>query len=129
MRRLLGIVCVFSLLLVLSAVGAFCQDSGTIAITVSPNVVNTTANGQWLTIHADIPLSVVDTASVYVNGVAVDWTKADAQGDLVAKFCLDDVLAVIAPPSATLTLTGTTRDGATFSGTDTVKVVTIGDNR
>lgn len=129
MRRLLGIVCVFSLLLVLSAVGAFCQDSGTIAITVSPNVVNTTANGQWLTIHADIPLSVVDTASVYVNGVAVDWTKADAQGDLVAKFCLDDVLAVIAPPSATLTLTGTTRDGATFSGTDTVKVVTIGDKR
>lgn len=129
MRRLLGIVCVFSLLLVLSAVGAFCQDSGTIAITVSPNVVNTTANGQWLTIHADIPLSVVDTASVYVNGVAVDWTKADAQGDLVAKFCLDDVLAVIAPPSATLTLTGTTKDGATFSGTDTVKVVTIGDKR
>jgi len=92
-------------------------------------VVNTTAKGQWLTIHADIPLGVVDTASVYVNGVAVDWTKADAQGNLVAKFCLDDVLAVIAPPSATLTLTGTTKLGATFSGTDTVKVVTVGDKR
>jgi len=129
MRRVLGILGVFSLLLGLSAVGAFCQDSGTIAIQVSPNVVNTTAKGQWLTIHADIPLGVVDTASVYVNGVAVDWTKADAQGNLVAKFCLDDVLAVIAPPSATLTLTGTTKLGATFSGTDTVKVVTVGDKR
>ena len=129
MGKLLVLLCAFSFLLGLSAGGVFCQDSGTIAITVSPSVINTTAKGQWVTVHADIPLSVVDTATVSVNGVAVDWTKADAQGDLVAKFCLDNVLDVIAPPSATLTLTGRTISNVPFSGTDTVKVVTIGDKR
>jgi Flp pilus assembly protein TadG len=130
MGKILVLVGVCSLLLGLSAGGVFCQDlGGTIAITVSPNVVNTSAKGQWVTIHAEIPYSAVATASVFVNGVPVDWTKSDNQGDLVAKFCLDNVLAVISPPSATLTLNGTTIGNVPFSGTDTVKVVTIGDKR
>ena len=130
MRQLLVLVCVCSLLLGLSAGRVFCQDPGvTIAITVSPNVINTTAKGQWVTVHVDIPADEVQTMTVTLNGVPVDWTKADARGDLVAKFCLDNVLDVIQPPSAQLTLSGVTFDGVAFSGTDTVKVVKVGDKR
>ncbi len=92
-------------------------------IMVSPSTLYLESEGTWVTVHADIPYGAVVSASVELNGIAVDWTKADNQGDLVAKFELDTVKGIVAPPSATLTLSGTTIDGSTFSGTDTVKVV------
>ncbi len=130
MRHFLVLACVFSLLVGLSAGRVFGQESDlTIAITVAPNVVNTTAGGQWVTVHADIPLADVESLTVMLNGIPVDWTKADAQGDLVAKFCLDDMLDVIQPPSAELELFGVTRDGQVFIGVDTVKVIEVGSKR
>lgn len=42
--------------------------------------------------------------------------------DLMAHFIEDAANAIVAPPSAVLTLSGSTVDGETFSGSDTVKV-------
>ncbi len=98
-----------------------------ITIQVSPSTINLAHQGVWVTVHADIPYKGVVTATLELNGVAVAWTKADAQGNLVAKFAVDDVKDIIDEPSADLTLTGvveTVEDVAIpFSGTDTVQVV------
>lgn len=128
MRRLLVALCASALLLGPSAAGALAEDLA-ITITVSPNVVNTTAKGQWVTVHTDIAYGAVASATVTLNGVAVAWTKSDNQGNFVAKFRLDHALAIIAPPSATLTLSGETKGGDTFSGTDTIAVIQVGDKR
>lgn len=97
-----------------------------VPIQVSPAVIVIGAPVQWVTVHADIAYGSVDTASIVLRSgtdeLAVSWTKADDCGDLVAKFVFADVAAIVSAPSATLTLTGLTRDGEPFSGTETVPV-------
>ncbi len=100
-----------------------------IGIQVSPSTINVDQKGVWVTVHADIPLDVVDEDSLKLNGVEVWYTKSDARGDLVAKFRVGDVLEIVAGRSATLTLTGTTITGVSFSGTDTVRVVDPSDKK
>lgn len=95
-----------------------------ISIQVAPSVLNLDSNGTWVTVHADIPYSLVDATTVALNGIEVQVTKADDCGDLVAKFPLDAVKSIIGEDctSVTLTLTGTTDDGDVFSGSDVVGV-------
>ena len=57
-----------------------------IQIDVAPNVLNIQSQGAIVTVHTDIAYSAVDGASVYLNGVAIQWWKADARGNFVAKF-------------------------------------------
>jgi hypothetical protein len=101
------------------------DDGGDMAIeiAVSPNTLVMGSQGVWVTVHADIPYSTVAGVSVTLNGVAVDFTKADNRGDLVAKFQIDAIKGIVAPPSAELTLSGLTKDGVAFSGTDTIRVI------
>ena len=95
-----------------------------IAITVSPStIVLGYDKGDRVTVHTDIPLAQVDRASVTMNGITPLFVKADNCGDLVAKFDQASVEALVEPPSATLTLTGLTIDGAPFSGSDDVRVI------
>ena len=73
-------------------------------------------------------------ASLTLNGVEVWWTKSDSQGNLVAKFDVDSVKAIVKVPSATLELTGEVElldEGIAyaFSGTDTVPVVDNGGKK
>jgi len=100
-------------------------DVQEIAIQCSPAVVNlsTTPNGNWFTVHADIAYGAVVKASVELNGVPVNWTKVDNQGCLVAKFLLGDVRAILVRGENTVTLSGLTVDGGTFTGSTTVRVV------
>jgi hypothetical protein len=93
-----------------------------ISITVSPNTIAMGSLGELVTVHTDIPLGLVDTSSLSLNGVEVAWTKADARGNLVAKFDLAEIKAIVEPPQATLQLRGLTNNGVEFSGTDTVTV-------
>jgi len=97
----------------------------TVPIVVSPSTINLQAAGEWVTVHAEIDYSAVEGASVTLNGIPVQATFADSRGDLVAKFLVGDVRAIVEPGTAELTLSGTTRDGGTFSGTDTVKVINV----
>jgi len=106
---------------------AFSQEPREIDIKISPNVINLNSRGTWVTVHADVPLAGVATATVYLDDVQVAWTKADAQGNLVAKFHLSVVKGIVAPPRATLTMVGqvTDPDGVvlfTFIGSDTITV-------
>jgi len=95
-----------------------------IQITVSPNtIVLGCDKGSLVTVHTDIALSAVDRTSVELNGVPALFTKSDLQGNLVAKFDQAAIEAIIAPPKATLVLTGVTKDDTPFSGTDTVRVI------
>jgi hypothetical protein len=100
-------------------------DVQEIEIQCSPAVVNlsTTPNGSWFTVHADIAYGAVVKATVELNGVAVKWTKVDNKGYLVAKFALKDVRNILVPGDNTLTLSGDTIDGGTFTGSTTVRVL------
>lgn len=94
-----------------------------VTIQVSPSTLVLDGPGKYVTVHADISLSAVDTAKpVTLNGVDASSVFADDCGDLVAKFEQAAIENTVDKPSDTLTLVGTTVDGVTFSGSDTVMV-------
>jgi len=99
-----------------------CAADLEINVKVSPNTIVLVSEGTLVTIHTNIALSAVDTASLTLNGIPVAWTKADARGNLVAKFNQYEVKAIVSPPEATLELVGLKTDGTSFSGSDTVVV-------
>jgi len=97
-----------------------------VPIVVSPSTINLESQGTWVTVHAEIPFSDVDrTASVTLDGIVAVSIFADDCGDLVAKFAIADVRASVDVGTVTLTLCGTTTDGSSFSGTDTVRVIRV----
>ena len=129
MRNVLRVVCGVCLVLGLCAgvasLGWAGDDEGTvreIAITITPSTLILGADGPWVTVHTDITLSAVATSSLELSGVAVAWCKADSRGNLVGKFRQADVKAIVSPPSATLVLTGVTRLGEPFQGSDPITV-------
>jgi hypothetical protein len=98
-----------------------------IAIQVSPNVLNLNNQGEVVTIHTDIAYGLVVGASVTLNGLPIDWWKSDDRGNFVAKFYMEAVkgMPLNLNDYNTLTLTGTTIYGDTFTGSDEIKVVKI----
>lgn len=97
-----------------------------VPIVVSPSAINLESQSTWVTVHAEIPFSAVDReAAVTLNGIAARSIFADDRGDLVAKFAIGDVRGVLDVGTATLTLCGTTLEGDSFSGTDTVRVIRV----
>ncbi len=67
----------------------------------------------------------VDSAAFTLDGIEAKATFADNRGDLVAKFVVGDVRAIVKPGTAELTLYGTTKDGVSFFGTDEVRVIDV----
>jgi hypothetical protein len=97
-----------------------------INIDVAPNVLSLDSQGQVVTLHTDIAYSAVAGATVQLNGLPIAWWKSDNQGNFVAKFNLDAVKELLkseAGNNVTVELTGETKDGDGFSGTDTIKVI------
>lgn len=92
-------------------------------IVVSPSTLVMGSQGVWVTVHADIPYSIVDGATVTLNGVEVSATFADNQGELVAKFQIDAIKGTVSPPSATVELVAYTYAGERFAATDTIRVI------
>ncbi|MHB8902989.1 MAG: hypothetical protein ACYC6Y_29870 [Thermoguttaceae bacterium] len=108
------------------AFGIFASQSATATeITVSPNVINIGSQSEVVTVHTDIPYSLVVGASVTLDGIDIAWWKSDNQGYFVAKFDAITVKDSLEPGTVELVLTGTTSDGVSFSGSDTVQVVDI----
>ena len=99
-----------------------------IQIDVAPNVLNIQSEGVIVTVHTDIAYSAVDGASVYLNGVVIKYWKADARGNFVAKFVMDEIKTLeglIIDDYNTLVLNGYTSDGDTFIGEQEIKVIDI----
>lgn len=130
MRKLIPFGMAVALVGILAAIPGshvFAEESAPdllINIQVSPATILIGADqAVMVTVHAEIPYSTVDGASVTLNGIAVKATFSDLRGDLVAKFLSSEVKGVVSPGNGELTLTGMTKDGQVFSGTCTVRVV------
>lgn len=118
-------VTLIPLILVVTASNACAFE---IAIDVAPNVLNINSQSAVVTVHTDIAYSAVVGSSVYMNGVAIDWWKADNQGNFVAKFNSDEVKTLdglIIGDYNDLTLSGYTTDGESFLGSQEILVVDI----
>ena len=99
-----------------------------IEIDVSPNVINIESESTVVTVHTDIAYSLVVGSSVFLNGVAIDWWKADDRGNFVAKFESDEIKTLdglIIGGYNTLVLTGYDTYGEVFIGTQDIKVIDI----
>ncbi len=95
-----------------------------LGIAVSPQtlILGVEQSGR-VTVHTAIAGSVVDRATVALNGIPASSTWVDLRGNLVAGFGEADVKAIVEPDEATLTLTGNRLDGTPFAGSDTVRVI------
>lgn len=102
-----------------------------ITIQVAPSTLNIQSLGQVVTVHTSIAFSSVVGGSVSLNGIFIDWWKADNQGNFVAKFLMSEVKELAktgglqVPGENELTLVGTTTDGAEFTGTQTITVINV----
>lgn len=88
-------------------------------ITISPKLLVLDYSGTRITVHTNIQASEVVMSSVYieVNGSAAVQPCAvfsDLCGNLVAKFMVEDLRALVEPPSADITLHGAYKDGGEF---------------
>lgn len=127
MKKTLTLALVASLVLCLLAVDAYSRRGGEpndgVVIMISPRaLVLDSAGGAAVTVHTNLPLGSVDRSSVELSGIPAISTFADDRGNLVAKF--DDIAVknIVAPPQATLTLTGARVDGTTFAASETIFV-------
>jgi len=94
-----------------------------LTVQISPGTIAPNSKGVYVTAHANIAYSSVVPASVELNGLSASVVKADSVGDLVAKFRLNAVKAIVSAPQAELTLTGVTKAGIEFAASDTVRVL------
>ena len=101
---------------------AVAEEPTTITIQVSPSTIVASSLGGCVSVHAEIKYSLVDRQSLELNGLKPYAVKADSRGELVAKFNLDEVKAIVAPPSTILTFVGVTMAGEAFTGSDEVAV-------
>ena len=121
----LALVCCMALALVFFQAPAKCYGLD-IEIDVSPNVLNIQSQSTVVTVHTDIAYSLVVGASVFLNGVAIDWWKSDDRGNFVAKFESDEIktlAGLITGDYNTLTLNGFTTGGEAFLGTQDIIVI------
>ena len=109
-----------------------------ITISISPStIVVRSERDTCVTVHTNIAYWTVNCAPLRLTNEAgesinVAWTKADDRGNLVAKFPWNQVLSIVVPDEAAskeskftevlLTLTGETKAGDLFEGSDTVIV-------
>jgi len=123
----LPVVCCMALALVFFQAPAKCYGFDIeIEIDVSPNVLNIQSESAIVTVHTDIAYNLVTGASVFLNGVAIDWWKSDDRGNFVAKFVSDEIKTLeglIIGDYNTLTLIGFTTGEEAFEGTQDIMVI------
>lgn len=106
-----------------------------INIDVAPDVINIASEGKVVTVHTDIFCSDVQNASVLINGLALGefGSKCDSLGYYVAKILMTSFEALggdlnigevgCDPGYNTLTLSGVTKQGVAFMGSQQIKVI------
>jgi hypothetical protein len=110
-------------LLVALAVTATGDDTVVLDIVVAPSTLLLgSSEGGLVAVHTDIAFGAVNTSSVRLDGIPTTRVKADNCGSFVGFFNEAKVKALVAPPEATLAMTGVTKDGTGFIGWDTVVV-------
>lgn len=134
-------ICVIAMLGVAAWTGGIQadEDYGAVAIVVSPKVINLDSDVDRLTVHSDIPLRLVDRASLVFTldgeiDLPIEAVFADARGDLVLKLTWDvgalgeeKVEELVANGRAEFTLDGATTEGESLFGACVVPVIKVGD--
>lgn len=129
MKRFQTIALVLVLVFGLSVSFAFAgqgneDETEGVDITISPKTfILSVDEGEWVTVHTDLPYSIVEAASVELNGIPLVFAKSDNLGYFVAKLYREDVENTVEPPEAVLEFTGWTYDGQEFYAIDTVRVM------
>lgn len=124
MKKLLLAVMVVGMALALgSLASAGNRTDDPLGIAVSPQklLLGAVQSGTVI-VHTDIPISIVNTSTLKLNGLPAIGAYADSLGHVVVVFDEAAVKAMVAPPSALLTLTGCYVSDDEFSGSDTVMV-------
>ncbi len=104
------------------------QEPIGIEIQIAPATLNLNLDRPSVTVHTSLMYSVVDNSTLKLNDIPADSTFADDRGNLVARFNSTKVKAIVTgeidvPYEATLNLTGEKKDGTSFTGSDTVRVI------
>ena len=88
-------------------------------------MLNLQSEGQVVTIHTSLAYGSVVASSVTMNGVTISSSKADNQGQFVAKFVMEAIkgLPLKIGESNTLRIEGRTTTGASFWGSKAILVV------
>jgi len=115
------VVCVAVGLLAAEALSWHLEGDG-VQIAVSPRTFVLDGPCPCVTVHTNLRLDAVDRSTIELSGVPASSTFADSRGNLVAKFAPAAIAEIVAPPKATLTLTGLLGDGTEFAGSDTISV-------
>jgi hypothetical protein len=100
-----------------------------ISINANPNTLNLKSGGKEnsVTVFTNFPYSLINSESLTLNNVSATRTFADDNGNLVAKFDRQTIIATgIAPPQATMILRGLDTSGVPIIGSDTIKVINPG---
>lgn len=103
-----------------------------IEIEISPRTLNLQNQGEVVTVHTDIAYGAVVSTEVYLNGIQIDWSKADNQGNFVAKFEIEAIKGLeglVIGGENELTMIGSTVSGDTFTGSAIVVVVDNGPSK
>jgi hypothetical protein len=127
MSLVAGCVLAVTLFWFLYPAAAF-TDEIQIQIDVAPNVLNIQSQGVIVSVHTDIAYSAVVGATVNLSGVPIQYWKADARGNFVAKFVMDEIKTLDGlkiDGYNELVLFGYTTDGDTFIGEQEIKVIDI----
>ena len=105
--------------------GSTAAAAAEITIQVAPNVLNLQNQGELVTVHTSLPYSSVVGTTVTLNGVAIEWWKADDQGQFVAKFVMSAIksLPLKIGDYNTLRIEGTKTDRTAFWGSASVLVI------
>ena len=114
----------FLLLAVVALLSFQASKPEEMSIDVAPSILNLANAGKWVTVHTDIPYSVLVSATITLNGVEIKWSKADNQGNFVAKFVIGDIknLPLKLNEYNTLTMTCVTNN-VVYVGSQDVKVI------
>ncbi len=127
---------------------SFGQDNGTIykiyvgsigisaTIDIDPDTLNLKSKGKWITCYIELPqdndVGDIDVGTVMLNGIVpaearpteVGDYDEDSIPDLMVKFDRASVGEILEPgDEVEITVTGDLTDGASFSGTDTIRVI------
>ena len=105
--------------------GSTAAAAAEITIQIAPNVLNLQNQGEVVTVHTNLPYSSVVGTTVTLNGVAIEWWKADDQGQFVAKFVMSAIksLPLKIGDHNTLRVEGTKTDATAFWGSASVLVI------
>ena len=124
-RFILFPIIAFSIIFTFATTNVYAYD---ISINVAPSVLNIQSESLVVTVQTDIAYGAVVGSSVFLNGVSIDYWKADDRGNFVAKFLSDEIKTLdglVIGDYNELVLTGFDTDGVSFIGIQEIKVINI----